>query len=79
MAGELDGALRDMNADYATFRSQGRIGAPLVVPVGEEIIYRWSKEVRGKLGGQSKIPHIDPTLEGDLVQSLMTYAAGLRP
>ena len=79
LAGELDGALRDMNADYATFRSQGRIGAPLVVPVGEEIIYRWSKEVRGKLGGQSKIPHIDPTLEGDLVQSLMTYAAGLRP
>ena len=76
LSGELDGALRGMNADYATFRAQGRIGAPVVVPVGEELIYRWSKEVRGKLGGQSKIPHIDPTLEGELVQSLTGYAAG---
>ena len=76
LAGELDGALREMNADYATFRGQGRIGAPLVVPVDEELIYRWSKEVRGKLGGQSKIPHIDPTLEGELLKSLVEYAAG---
>ena len=76
LAGELDGALREMNADYGTFRAQGRIGAPLVVPVEEEFIYRWSKEVRGKLGGQSKIPHIDPTLEGELVQSLVSYTAG---
>jgi hypothetical protein len=74
LAGILDGALREMNADYATFREQGRIGAPVVVPVGEELIYRWSKEVRGKLGGQSKIPHIDPTLEGSLVKSLVEYA-----
>ncbi len=72
----LDGALRAMNADYGTFRAQGRIGAPLVVPVGEEEIYRWSKEVRGKLGGQSKIPHVDPTLEGELVQSLARFAGG---
>jgi len=74
LAAELDRALRDMNADYATFRGQGRIGDPLVLPVGEELIYRWSKEVRGKLGGQSKIPHVDPTLEGDLVLSLAHYA-----
>jgi hypothetical protein len=63
-----------MNADYATFRLEGRIGAPLVVPVAAELIYRWSKEVRGKLGGQSKIPHVDPTLEGELVRSLASYA-----
>ncbi|MBJ6724462.1 GH3 family domain-containing protein [Geomesophilobacter sediminis] len=75
LARELDGVLRELNADYATFRAQGRIAAPAVVPVGEELIYRWSKEVRGKLGGQSKIPHIDPTLEGELVVSLVGYAA----
>lgn len=74
LALELDGALMEMNADYATFRRQGRIGAPAVVPVGEELIYSWSREVRGKLGGQSKIPHVDPTLEGELVRSLVTYA-----
>ena len=76
LAGELDDSLRQMNADYATFRVQGRIDAPRVVPVAEELIYRWSKEVRGKLGGQSKIPHVDPTLEGELVQSLVAYAGG---
>lgn len=74
LAGVLDSALKEMNADYATFREQARIGAPVVVPVAEELIYRWSKEVRGKLGGQSKIPHIDPTLEGELVRSLVEYA-----
>jgi hypothetical protein len=74
LAREMDGALRAMNADYATFRLEGRIGAPLVVPVAAELIYRWSKEVRGKLGGQSKIPHVDPTLEGELVRSLASYA-----
>jgi len=64
-----------MNADYATFRSQGRIGRPHVVKVSEETIYRWSKEVRGKLGGQSKIPHIDPTVDGEMVQSLLRFIA----
>lgn len=69
----LDEALSSLNADYRTFRSQGRINPPEVLVVPEDRIYRWSKEVRGKLGGQSKIPHIDPTLEGELVASLAAY------
>ena len=44
--------------------------------VGEDEIDRWSKEVRGTRGGQSKIPHVDPTLEGELVQSLARFAGG---
>ncbi|WP_026842561.1 GH3 family domain-containing protein [Citrifermentans bremense] len=73
LAGHLDASLNGMNADYRTFREQGRIKPPLVLTVPEGEIYRWSKEVRGKLGGQSKIPHVDPTLEGDLVASLARY------
>lgn len=73
----LDQRLQTMNADYATFRSQGRIHAPLVVTVSEDTIYRWSKEVRGKLGGQSKIPHIDPTADGDMIRSMLRFI-GLR-
>ncbi len=73
LAEGLDRLLREMNTDYATFRSHGRIAAPLVVTVGEETIYRWSKVVRGKLGGQSKIPHIDPTMDGEMVESLLRF------
>ena len=78
MAQRLDQALSGMNADYRTFRAQGRISAPQVLVVDEDEIYRWSKEVRGKLGGQSKIPHIDPTLEGELVASLAEFCGGRR-
>ena len=74
LAALLDERLMAFNADYATFRRQGRIKPPKVVAVAEDTIYRWSREVRGKLGGQSKIPHIDPTLEGDLVRSLVDFA-----
>lgn len=70
----LDATLRSLNADYATFREQGRIAPPRVVTVEEELIYRWSKEVRGKFGGQSKIPHIDPTVDGEMILSLMEFA-----
>jgi len=73
LAQALDGALRALNADYRTFRDQGRINSPEVQVVLEDEIYRWSHEVRGKLGGQSKIPHIDPTLEGELVASLADF------
>jgi hypothetical protein len=73
LADELDRSLRGLNSDYATFRGHGRISGPLVVTVGEEAIYRWSKVVRGKLGGQSKIPHIDPTMDGEMVQSLLRF------
>lgn len=75
LAEALDHCLRVMNADYATFRNQGRINAPRVMIVDEELIYSWSKVVRGKLGGQSKIPHIDPTLDGEMVRSLIEFNA----
>ncbi|GFO57711.1 hypothetical protein GMST_00360 [Geomonas silvestris] len=75
LAERLDLALAEQNADYRTFRSQGRITSPSVLVLKEDDIYRWSKEVRGKLGGQSKIPHLDPTLEGELVESLARFAA----
>lgn len=70
----LDRFLMTGNADYAAFRSQGRIRPPQVVVVDEGLIYRWSHEIRGKLGGQSKIPHIDPTMTGELVAGLRQYA-----
>jgi hypothetical protein len=73
LAEDLDRRLREINADYNLFRSQGRIAGPLVVTTGEEEIYRWSKVVRGKLGGQSKVPHIDPTMDGEMVQSLLRF------
>lgn len=73
LANRLDCTLQAMNDDYATFRRQGRIEKPHVVKVNEETIYRWSKEVRGKLGGQSKIPHIDPTVDGEMVRSLLRF------
>lgn len=70
---QLDNQLRSANADYDTFRQQGRINPPSVLLASEQQIYDWSLKVRGKLGGQSKIPHIDPTLTGELVQSLSTH------
>lgn len=69
----LDRRLREANADYATFRGQGRINPPAVVLVDEALIYGWSRSERGKLGGQSKIPHIDPTMTGEMVGSLLAY------
>jgi len=78
VAGALDRTLCVLNADYRTFREQGRINAPEVQVVQEDEIYRWSHEVRGKLGGQSKIPHIDPTLEGELVASLADFCGARR-
>lgn len=66
----LDCFLQEANADYATFRNQGRINLPSVLVGDEERIYRWSRDERGKLGGQSKIPHIDPTVRGELIASL---------
>lgn len=69
----LDTTLRDLNADYATFRSQGRINAPEVMLVPEDGIYHWSQAERGKLGGQSKIPHIDPTPDSSMIASLRQF------
>ena len=69
----LDTALCDMNADYAAFRSQGRINQPLMLVAGEGAIYEWSKTVRGKLGGQTKIPHIDPTPDSSMIASLREF------
>ena len=72
-ADELDSALMCLNADYATFRSQGRIKMPEVVLVSEDGIYRWSQAERGKLGGQTKIPHIDPTPDSSMIESLRQF------
>lgn len=71
----LDETLRELNADYATFRSQGRINAPQVRLIPEHGLYQWSHSERGKLGGQSKIPHIDPTPDSALIHSLLSYHA----
>ncbi|BCS55945.1 GH3 auxin-responsive promoter family protein [Geobacter sp. SVR] len=69
----LDGTLCGLNADYATFRSQGRIQAPEVLLTPEDGIYRWSRVERGKLGGQTKIPHIDPTPDSSMIASLCNF------
>ena len=72
---ELDSTLRALNADYASFRSQGRINMPDVMLVAEDCIYQWSQTERGKLGGQSKIPHIDPTPDSSMIVSLRQFHA----
>jgi hypothetical protein len=72
-AAALDQTLRRLNADYHTFRSQGRITAPEVTLMAEDGIYNWSKVARGKLGGQSKIPHIDPTPDSSMITSLTNF------
>ena len=69
----LDTTLCALNADYASFRSQGRIQAPDVMLVPEDGIYQWSRLERGKLGGQSKIPHIDPTPDSSMIAGLRTF------
>jgi hypothetical protein len=69
----LDTTLCSLNADYATFRSQGRIKSPDVICVPEDGIYEWSQAERGKLGGQTKIPHIDPTLDSSMISSLCNF------
>jgi hypothetical protein len=69
----LDKTLRGLNADYATFRDQGRIHAPEVLLAPEGTIYDWSRMVRGKLGGQTKIPHIDPTQDSSMIASLREF------
>jgi hypothetical protein len=71
----LDETLRDLNADYGTFRNQGRINAPDVMLVPEDGIYQWSQVERGKLGGQTKIPHIDPTPDSSMIASLRKFHA----
>jgi hypothetical protein len=70
---KLDTTLCDLNADYATFRSQGRINSPDVLLVPEDGIYNWSQVERGKLGGQTKIPHIDPTPDSSMIDSLLRF------
>ncbi|MBC7962651.1 MAG: GH3 auxin-responsive promoter family protein [Steroidobacteraceae bacterium] len=69
----LDATLCELNADYATFRNQGRINAPDVMLVPEDGIYQWSQAERGKLGGQTKIPHIDPTPDSSMIASLRNF------
>jgi hypothetical protein len=76
-AGILDSTLCSLNADYATFRSQGRISSPDVMFVPEDGIYQWSQAERGKLGGQTKIPHIDPTPDSSMIASLLEFHSNI--
>jgi hypothetical protein len=69
----LDAALCELNADYATFRKQGRINVPDVMLVPDYGVYQWSQAERGKLGGQAKIPHIDPTTDSSMIASLRNF------
>ena len=73
LAERLDRKIQVQNADYATFRGQGRIHGTACRRCGGEKVYQWSREVRGRLGGQSKIPHIDPTVDGEMTQSLLDF------
>ena len=75
---KLDASLCQLNADYAAFRGQGRINAPGVLLVPEDGIYQWSQAERGKLGGQTKIPHIDPTPDSSMIASLRQFHAPSR-
>ena len=75
LAEDIDARLCLLNADYATFRHQGRIASPEVVMVPENLIYEWARAVRGKLGGQSKIPHIDPTADASMLTSIKGFIA----
>ena len=70
----VDNTLRSMNADYATFRFQCRIQPPIVIPSARTLFTTGQKKFEGKLGEQSKIPHIDPTLNGEMIKSLADYA-----
>jgi hypothetical protein len=69
----IDRRLCDLNADYANFRQQERIKSPEVLVAECDAIYDWSRQVRGKLGGQTKIPHIDPTQDSSMVLSLKEF------
>jgi hypothetical protein len=54
----LDGALRQVNSDYAAKRYRDTtLYAPLVRPLPPGTFYRWM-ESRGKLGGQNKVPRL---------------------
>ncbi|MEI6209457.1 MAG: GH3 auxin-responsive promoter family protein [Desulfuromonadales bacterium] len=75
---ELDTTLCKLNADYAAFRNQNRIKAPDVMLVPENGIYLWSQAERGKLGGQTKIPHIDPTPDSSMINSLRKFHADIQ-
>jgi len=41
--------------------------------VPEDGIYQWSQAERGKLGGQTKIPHIEPTPDSSMIASLCDF------
>jgi hypothetical protein len=65
----VDETISAGNEDYTTHRSYG-LNAPSVRPVPEGTFYRWMK-LRGKYGGQNKIPRVlSKELEDDLLQML---------
>ena len=75
----IDSSLQAQNSDYKAFRRQGRIKAPEIICAAPDEIYHWSENVRNKLGGQTKIPHIDPTADSMLVKSLRQFCGDRNP
>ncbi|MCC6785413.1 MAG: GH3 auxin-responsive promoter family protein [Planctomycetes bacterium] len=66
----LDAAIAAGNEDYATHRSHG-VREPVVLPVPRGTFYAWMR-LRGKLGGQNKVPRV---LNDELRGSLEAFLA----
>ncbi|GBD35833.1 hypothetical protein HRbin36_00948 [bacterium HR36] len=69
----LDAALRQLNADYDAHRfGDLGLGPPEIILVRRGAFADWLR-TQGKLGGQHKVPRIDPA--GPLTASLMQFFA----
>lgn len=71
---DLDDALRSVNSDYDAKRYKDLALQPLILnPVAKDTFYNWLK-VKGKLGGQSKIPRLsnDRKFADQLVQFIQS-------
>lgn len=74
LAAAIDADLKARNADYAAHRTEGvGIGAP-VVQIAPQGTFRAWMRLRGKLGGQNKVPRV--ITAPDLFASLRAAATG---
>lgn len=70
-AHSLDRALRQFNADYDAHRfGDLGLGPPEILSLQRGAFANWLRSA-GKLGGQHKVPRIDPT--GQLTDSLLRF------